>query len=125
MNNEMAVQDLSMSHIYCWRTLALTLELFPTHYRQCLFQLSLIPPSVLISQQLLRELWSISVSDLPLVISIFTSVSILVPLPTAEGQRWLVSNMAHDYMAYWARMSGKGSLIGRLQRWLLEHPVRT
>lgn len=125
MNNEMAVQGLSQSHMLCWRTLAVTLELFPALYRQCMFQLSLVPPSVLISEQLLLELWTISSSDMPLVISIFTSVSILVPLLTAEGRRWHVSNMAQDYMVYWARMSGKGSRVGRLQRWLLDHPVRS
>lgn len=30
-----------------------------------------------------------------------------------------------DYMVYWAKLSGKGADIGRLQRWLLEDPART
>jgi hypothetical protein len=38
--------------------------------------------------------------------------------------QYYVSNLAQEYMAYWARMSGKGELVGRLQRWLLSHPVR-
>ena len=36
-----------------------------------------------------------------------------------EGMR------VQDYMVYWAKLSGKGADIGRLQRWLLEDPART
>lgn len=39
--------------------------------------------------------------------------------------RQLASDAAQDYMVYWAKLSGKGADIGRLQRWLLEDPGRT
>jgi hypothetical protein len=53
LQNESAAQHLSQSHLYCWRTLAVTLELFPSMYRKCMFQLALVPAGTLMSQQLL------------------------------------------------------------------------
>ena len=75
-------------------------------------------------KQLLREMWQLTDSDMPNVLSMFTAVSMLAPLPGPSGEAYFVSNLAHEYMAYWARMSGKGSSVGRLQRWLLSHQVR-
>lgn len=124
MDNEHAVKHLSQSHMFCWRTLAVTLELFPSLYRNCMFQLALVPPGLLVSEALLRELWALGDADLPSVVSMFTAVAMLVPVPGPAGRRWHVSNLAHEYMGYWARMSGKGASVGRLQRWLLTHQVR-
>ena len=53
LHNENGAQHLSQSHLYCWRTLAVTLELFPSMYRKCMFQLALVPAGTLMSQQLL------------------------------------------------------------------------
>lgn len=39
--------------------------------------------------------------------------------------RRLVFAESQDYMVYWAKLSGKGADIGRLQRWLLEDAGRT
>eukprot|EP00892_Ulva_mutabilis_P004649 jgi/Ulvmu1/2556/UM014_0006.1 len=125
LHNENGAQHLSQSHLYCWRTLAVTLELFPSMYRKCMFQLALVPAGTLMSQQLLTELWGLAASDTPSVIQMFASVSMLVSVPTPHGPRWHVANLAQDYMVYWAKLSGKGSDIGRLQRWLLEDPART
>ena len=54
MEHEGAAKHLSASHTFCWRTLAVTLELFPTLYRTCLFQLALIPPGLLVPEGLLQ-----------------------------------------------------------------------
>ena len=118
------VTGLSQAHILCWRTLAVTLELFPPLYRRHMLQLALIPPGLPITPALLRGLWDIKAGEQPRVIATFEAVSMLVPLPAAAGQRWLVGNMALGYMHYWAQLSGKGVHGSRLQRWLLEHPVR-
>jgi hypothetical protein len=71
-----------------------------------------------------QELWGLSTSETPSVIKMFSSVSMIASAPTPCGPRWHVSNLAQDYMVYWAKMSGKGADIGRLQRWLLEDPDR-
>ena len=52
MDSEHAVKHLSQSHMYCWRTLAVTLELFPALYRTCMFQLALLPPGLAVRARL-------------------------------------------------------------------------
>ena len=98
MDNEHAVKHLSQSHMFCWRTLAVTLELFPSLYRNCMFQLALIPPGILVTEPLLKELWSLGAADLPSVVSMFTAVAMLVPVPGPAGQRWHVSNLAQVWI---------------------------
>jgi hypothetical protein len=85
MDTEHAVKHLSQSHMYCWRTLAVTLELFPALYRNAMFQLALVPPGALVSEPLLRELWALGEGDMPGVVSMFTAISMLVPLPGPAG----------------------------------------
>ena len=72
----------------------------------------------------LQELWGVSKADMPAVLSMFAAVSMLKEVPGPGGAKYVVSNLAHDYLAYWARMSGKGATVGGLQKWLLSHQVR-
>jgi hypothetical protein len=119
MSHESAVNHLSPSHLFCWRTLAVTLELFPTPYRKCLFQLVLVPPGMLVSTNLLTAIWDVTPAELPAITSMFSTVSFLNSLPGPDGERWYVTNVVRDYLVYWARISGKGGDISSLQRWLL------
>lgn len=107
LHNEAGAQHLSQSHLFCWRTLAVTLELFPSMYRRCMFQLALAPPGTLLSAALLQELWDLSPAENMSAIQMFTSVCMLVPLPTPDGPRWHVSNLAQVRLIFFYLHAGK------------------
>jgi hypothetical protein len=87
LHNEAGAQHLSQSHLFCWRTLAVTLELFPSMYRRCMFQLALVPPGTLMSAALLQVRCRTDAEAAPVLPRRARAACrrILRPLPTLHG----------------------------------------
>ena len=118
LKSQIAAGHLSKSHLLCWRTIAVTIDVLPLIYRRRVLLLSSIPSGAKISKLHLQHLWDLPSDEVSHVIHTLERVDMLTPLRTPEGQRWFVPNLSGEYIAYWAMMDGPTSL-GQYRKSLL------